>query len=67
MDRSQLSDFALAGGRFVILVAGVAGFIGYHVARRLLDRKDLVIGLDNLNDYYDVRLKLARLGSTHVV
>ena len=51
----------------MILVAGVAGFIGYHVARRLLDRKDLVIGLDNLNDYYDVRLKLARLGSTHVV
>lgn len=44
-----------------ILLTGAAGFIGFHVAKRLLDRGDSVIGLDNLNDYYDVRLKEARL------
>ena len=44
-----------------ILVTGVAGFIGFHVTQRLLDRGDQVIGLDNINDYYDVRLKQARL------
>ena len=44
-----------------ILVTGAAGFIGYHVARKLLDRGDTVTGLDNLNDYYDVSLKQARL------
>jgi UDP-glucuronate 4-epimerase len=44
-----------------ILVTGTAGFIGAALSRRLLDRGDEVIGLDNLNDYYDVRLKEARL------
>jgi UDP-glucuronate 4-epimerase len=44
-----------------ILVTGAAGFIGYHVARRLLERGDSVAALDNLNDYYDVGLKKARL------
>ncbi len=44
-----------------VLVTGVAGFIGYHVAARLLERGEQVIGLDNINDYYDVRLKEARL------
>jgi UDP-glucuronate 4-epimerase len=44
-----------------ILVTGAAGFIGYHVARRLLERGDSVVGLDNLNAYYDVSLKEARL------
>jgi len=44
-----------------ILVTGAAGFIGSSVSRRLLDRGDEVIGLDNLNDYYDVSLKEARL------
>lgn len=43
------------------LVTGVAGFIGFHVAKRLMARGDQVIGLDNLNEYYDVRLKEARL------
>jgi len=45
-----------------ILVTGVAGFIGYHVAAALLKRGDSVTGIDNLNDYYDPRLKQARLG-----
>ena len=44
-----------------ILLTGAAGFIGMHVARRLLERGDEVIGVDNLNDYYDPRLKNARL------
>lgn len=43
------------------LVTGAAGFIGFHVSRALLERGDRVIGLDNLNDYYDVSLKEARL------
>ena len=44
-----------------VLVTGAAGFIGYHVARSLLERGDRVVGLDNLNDYYDVELKKSRL------
>jgi UDP-glucuronate 4-epimerase len=44
-----------------ILVTGAAGFIGFHLAGRLLERGDAVVGLDNMNAYYDVRLKEARL------
>ncbi len=44
-----------------ILLTGVAGFIGYHVAEALLARGEAVVGVDNLNTYYDVRLKQARL------
>ena len=44
-----------------ILLTGAAGFIGMHVAQLLLERGDQVVGIDNLNDYYDPKLKLARL------
>jgi len=44
-----------------ILVTGAAGFIGFHTTRKLLARGDEVVGLDNLNEYYDVTLKKARL------
>lgn len=44
-----------------VLVTGAAGFIGFHTSRLLLARGDEVVGLDNLNDYYDVSLKEARL------
>ena len=44
-----------------VLVTGAAGFIGFHVVGRLLARGDVVVGLDNLNAYYDVSLKQARL------
>ena len=45
-----------------ILVTGAAGFIGYHLSEKLLARGDTVTGLDNLNNYYEVSLKEARLG-----
>ncbi len=49
-----------------ILVTGSAGFIGFHLVRRLIERGDNVVGLDNINDYYDVRLKYARLAETGI-
>jgi UDP-glucuronate 4-epimerase len=44
-----------------VLLTGAAGFIGFHTAKKLLARGDEVVGLDNLNDYYDPTLKRARL------
>tara|TARA_R100001369_G_scaffold92691_1_gene139152 strand:- start:8892 stop:9926 length:1035 start_codon:yes stop_codon:yes gene_type:complete len=44
-----------------ILVTGAAGFIGFHVSKMLIDKGHKVVGLDNINDYYDVNLKYARL------
>jgi len=44
-----------------VFLTGTAGFIGFHVAEALLKRGDEVIGVDNLNDYCDIRLKQARL------
>ena len=49
-----------------ILVTGTAGFIGYHVALKLLERGDEVIGLDSINDYYDVNLKYGRLEASGI-
>ena len=44
-----------------VLVTGAAGFIGYHLSRRLIEAGCDVIGIDNINSYYDVELKKARL------
>ena len=44
-----------------VLVTGSAGFIGFHLTTRLLKEGYNVVGIDNINDYYDVRLKYARL------
>src|SRR4051812_5580251 len=52
---------ATKGFSMRILVTGVAGFIGMHTAQLLLARGDEGLGIDNLNDYYDVRLKQDRL------
>jgi UDP-glucuronate 4-epimerase len=49
-----------------ILITGTAGFIGFHVAKKLIDRGDEVIGLDVINDYYDVNLKYSRLEETGI-
>jgi UDP-glucuronate 4-epimerase len=56
MAAGRLAEHAMS-----ILVTGAAGFIGYHAASALLARGEQVIGVDSLNDYYDVRLKEARL------
>jgi len=48
-------------GKPVVLLTGIAGFIGFHCARRLLAEGHRIIGIDNVNDYYDVELKYARL------
>ena len=52
---------AAPDARMTVIVTGAAGFIGYHVAEALLARGERVVGVDNLNAYYDVRLKQARL------
>ncbi|MBE9511547.1 MAG: NAD-dependent epimerase [Bacteroidetes bacterium] len=49
-----------------ILITGTAGFIGFHLAKRLLDRGDTVVGMDNINDYYDQNLKFSRLAETGI-
>ena len=45
-----------------VLITGAAGFIGYHLSKRLLEDGCMVTGVDNLNSYYDVSLKTDRLG-----
>jgi UDP-glucuronate 4-epimerase len=60
------SEDSGAGGARRILVTGAAGFIGFHLVRRLVARGDEVVGLDNVNDYYDVGLKHARLADTGI-
>ena len=48
------------------LITGTAGFIGFHLANALLEKGDEVVGLDNINDYYDIRLKYARLNEAGI-
>ena len=50
-----------------ILITGVAGFIGYHLSEKLLNNNYHIIGIDNINDYYDPNLKKARLGKLNVL
>ena len=45
----------------IYLVSGCAGFIGFNVVKKLLNNSDKVIGIDNLNNYYDINLKKSRL------
>jgi UDP-glucuronate 4-epimerase len=49
-----------------ILITGTAGFIGFHLAKRLIERGDEVVGLDSINDYYDPRVKYGRLADTGI-
>jgi UDP-glucuronate 4-epimerase len=49
-----------------ILITGTAGFIGFHLANAMLERGDHVIGIDNINDYYDVELKYSRLATSGI-
>jgi UDP-glucuronate 4-epimerase len=49
-----------------VLVTGAAGFIGFHLVRALLGRGDEIVGIDNINDYYDVNLKYSRLAETGI-
>ena len=50
----------------ITLITGAAGFIGYHLSKRLLETDLTIIGIDNLNDYYDVTLKKSRIGQLEV-
>lgn len=52
---------SFGGNRMKILITGAAGFIGFHLSKKLLDESYQIIGIDNLNDYYDTNLKQSRL------
>jgi UDP-glucuronate 4-epimerase len=49
-----------------VLITGDAGFIGFHLTKRLLEEGETVVGIDNINDYYDVDLKYARLNEAGI-
>jgi UDP-glucuronate 4-epimerase len=49
-----------------VLVTGTAGFVGFYLAEQLLKRGDEVVGVDNINDYYDPKLKYARLAESGI-
>ena len=48
------------------LITGVAGFIGYHTAKRILESNNEIIGIDNINDFYDVNLKNQPIFRNHI-
>ena len=50
-----------------ILITGAAGFIGYHLAKGLMSDSNIIIGLDNLNSYYDKNLKFDRLKELNII
>ncbi|MBN8720443.1 MAG: NAD-dependent epimerase [Sediminibacterium magnilacihabitans] len=50
-----------------VLITGIAGFIGFHLAKKLLDKGETIVGIDNLNNYYDTSLKYARLKELGVI
>ena len=50
-----------------VLITGSAGFIGFHLTKKLLERGDIVCGLDNLNSYYDIKLKEDRLNEIYKI
>ena len=56
-----MDKFIKYTGKSKVLITGSAGFIGFHLAKRLLQLGGEVVGFDNINDYYDVGLKYARL------
>jgi len=56
-----MAEFVKYNGKEKILVTGAAGFIGFHLSKRILELGGTVIGFDNINDYYDTKLKYARL------
>ena len=56
-----MADFKPFDNESKVLITGAAGFIGFHLAKRLLTMGATILGLDNLNDYYDVSLKESRL------
>jgi CelD/BcsL family acetyltransferase involved in cellulose biosynthesis len=60
-NRNNLERSLIIGKRMSVLLTGAAGFIGFHVAKALLDRDERIVGIDNLNNYYDVKLKEVRL------
>ena len=44
-----------------ILITGAAGFIGFHLCKKLIEKGEFVVGLDNMNSYYDIKLKKCRI------
>ena len=50
-----------------ILVTGAAGFIGFHLCKKLIERKIEVIGFDNINNYYDINLKIDRIKNLQAI
>lgn len=56
-----MAEFKKYCGKESVLITGAAGFIGFHLSKRILERGGCVLGFDNLNDYYDPKLKTARL------